>query len=392
MMKFTCNSSRLQKSISIVEKAISTRTSLPILENIFLELNGDQLTLRGNDLEIGIEHKIAVENAQGQGVTLVKAKTISSILSKLSKQSLDIEVTDDHKMILRAGKVDFDLLCTAPEEYPVFPSIEAGISFQVPAEKLMDYIRYTIFSVSFDETKQFLNGILIKAESDRVNFVTTDGYRLSLRQDTIDGLSQEFSSIVPYKAMNELSKIVPQLDLSASVSVTISENQSAFILGDFVLVSRVIKGQFPDYNKVLPKITEHTITIPRKAFMEACERASIIASSSNNVIRLTFGDSSVLIRASAPAMGDFREDVDFSRATGEGEVKIAFNVKLVLEAVRILESDDIQIEYSNGLSPCVVKAVNDDNYLYIIMPIRTSDFEQSEPARGSAREAEAVSG
>jgi DNA polymerase-3 subunit beta len=355
-----------------------------------MELRGNQLTFRGNDLEIGIEHKLTVESPSGDGVTLVKAKTIGSIISKLPRQTLEIEVTSDQKMIIHAGKVDFEILCSNPEDYPVFPSIESGIAFQIEPTKLMDYIRYTLFSASFDETKQFLNGVLVKSEAGSLSFVTTDGYRLSLRRDRIEGLTSDFSSIVPYKAMNELSKIVPQLETETPIRMTISENQCSFVVGDLVLVSRVIKGQFPDYNKVLPKTAEHHITVSRRAFLEACERASVIASSSNNVIRMNFGTSSILVRATAPSMGDFKEEIDFVRTSGEGDVRIAFNVKLVLEAVRILESDDIQVNYSNGLSPCVIKATNDDHYLYIIMPIRTSDFEQAEAPKAAAVESSPV--
>ena len=376
-MKFSCDSSTLQKGISIVEKAISPRTSLPVLENIFLELKEGQLKLRGNDLEIGIENIVPVSGSGDDGSILIKARTISSIISKLQNQALNFEVGTDNKMIIKAEKVDFDILCTQSEDYPVFPSVEQGTKLQVPIGALKDLIKHTVFSVAFDETKQFLNGILIKNESGKLVFVTTDGYRLSLKKHETSIPEEAFSVIVPYKAMNELNKIIGHIEEDKVVAITISENQISFSIGDFLLVSRVIKGQFPDYNQVLPKELEFSYSIPRKVFVDAAERASIIASASNNVVRLSFDEGTIVLRASAPSLGEFREEMDVTKSRGEGEVKIAFNVKLILDAVKILESDDVTLEFNSGLSPCVIRSRSDVDFTYIIMPIRTSDYSEN---------------
>lgn len=376
-MKFSCDSTTLQKGINIVEKAISPRTSLPVLENIFFELDNNQLKLRGNDLEIGIENVVPVSESGVKGSILIKARTISSIISKLQNQSLDIEVGDDNKMVIKADKVDFDILCTQSDDYPVFPSLEQGTKLQLSIGTLKDLIKHTIFSVSFDETKQFLNGILVKSEENSIVFVTTDGYRLSLKRYETVIPEEGFNVIVPYKAMNELNKIVGHIDENSMVDIVVSENQISFSVGNFILVSRVIKGQFPDYNQVLPKELEFSYSIPRKLFVDAAERASIIASASNNVVRLTFNEGAIVLRASAPSLGEFREEVDATKSRGEGEVKIAFNVKLILDAVKILESDDICLEFNSGLSPCVIRSQSDTDFTYIIMPIRTSDYSEA---------------
>ncbi|NBV41554.1 DNA polymerase III subunit beta, partial [bacterium] len=235
-------------------------------------------------------------------------------------------------------------------------------------------------AVSFDETKQFLNGILAKFESGVLNFVATDGYRLALKRLSVGSDGGDFSLIIPFKAMSELNKILVGFDDQKVVSFNVTESQVSFSVDDFLLISRVIKGQFPDFRQVMPKHSDNLFVVSRSAMINASERAFIIASVSNNVVRLTFTDHSLVIRANAASMGEFCEELDVKRNQGEGEVKIAFNVKLVLDGIRGIDSDDIRIEFNQGTAPCVVRSVNDEDYLYIVMPIRTSDFQDDSAA------------
>ncbi|MFC1771018.1 DNA polymerase III subunit beta [Candidatus Margulisiibacteriota bacterium] len=377
-MKFLCDSNNLQKSINIVEKAISQRTTLPALENIFLETRGNQLVLRGNDLEIGIEAKSEISNSSGDSSILVKAKTISSIVSKLQNQQISISVDERNKMDIKAEKVDFDILCSPSSDYPVFPSVQKGVGFSISVENFKKLIKYTVFSVSFDETKNFLNGILMDKENDRLSFVATDGYRLSLKTHEIDSIPNNFSAIVPYKAMNEWYRIMQNIDSKEILEVNVTDKQITFKLGDIIMVSRTIEGNFPDYRNVIPKETENGFIVSRRLLLDASERASIIASESNNVVRFNFTDAQLNIVANAATMGDFNEDLSLTRTKGSGEVKPAFNIRLVLDVLKVIEDDDIKLEFNNGLSPCLVKPVLDDDYTYIIMPIRTSEFIKEE--------------
>jgi len=376
-MQFSCSASQLQKAVGIVERAISQRTTLAVLENLYLELSGNRLKLRGNDLEIGIETSLFVESAGVDGSVLVRAKTFSSILSKIQADTLNVRVDVNSKIVIVANKVDFEILCTPVEDYPIFPAVESGISFTMSASVIQDLIRHTIFAVSFDETKQFLNGIFVKVESGSINFVATDGYRLALKRHTLDQSSVgDFSLIVPHKAVNELLKILGTLGDDAPIKLNVSESQIAFESERFLLVSRVIKGQFPDYRQVMPKHSDNLFSVSRHSLLNACDRATIIAATSNNVVRLNFSETSVLIKANAASLGDFKEEIDVSRLSGAGEVKIAFNVKLVLDGIRGISSDDIRLEFNQGVSPCVVRSAADEDYVYIVMPIRTNDFQE----------------
>lgn len=375
-MKFICNSNELMKRLSIVEKAISSRSSLPVLENVYFELENSILKLRGHDLELGIETTMPVQEGV-DGKCLIKAKTVSSIVSKFQNQTLVFDEENQMVKITADNRVDFNILGSLPDEYPVFPGLESGVKVSLPVEDIKQLIQHTIFAVSSDETKHFLNGILVKNEGEDLVFVATDGYRLSLRKHKLASIGSSFSVIIPYKAMNECLKVLQQAKSDDVFEMTLSENQVSFQLKDVLFVSRVIQGQFPDYNQVLPKETLNSFSVSRRAFLDACERASIIAFSSNNVIRLVFSDDHLTIHANAP-MGEFKESIQLSRLGGSGEARIAFNVRLILDSIKNLEMDDLRISFNNELSPCIVLPVSDLDYTYIIMPIRTSEYQARE--------------
>lgn len=373
-MKFNCSSQDLTKQVLIVEKAVSTRTTIPALKNMFLELNDDILTMRGNDLEIGIEVKLPVE-AEAEGIVLLQAKTMSSIVTRLSHGTVFFDKEYENKVVIKSDDVEFDLLNSPINDYPDFPDIESGIQIHLKVEEIQQLIRHTIFAISMDETKPFLKGALVKNESDSLFFVATDGYRLSLKSIPISMPDGDFSAIVPGKALNELGKILQGMPSDEDVTLNISENQVAFVLPNLLFISRVIEGQFPDYKLVLPTDMKYSFKMSRKLFLEACERASIIASESRNVIRLIFGEDSVLITANATTMGEFQESVGVERLLGDGESRIALDVKLILDSIKNLEMEYLELSFNSELSPCVIKPESDPSYTYILMPIRTAEYQ-----------------
>lgn len=375
-MQFTCKSDELRKSVALVEKAVSQKSSLPVLENIFLELKGTFLKLRGNNLEIGIENGFFIEDSSGDGCVLIKAKTLSGIISKLSDENVSISVDENQKLAIKGSQVDFDILGSNAQDYPVFPTIDEGTNLSLTVEELRDLIKHTIIAVSYDETKQFLNGIMIKNEQDKLLFVSTDGYRLALKHQTVPPIANEFNSIVPFKAVSELNRILQNQDSDKKVEIIISENQIVFKLDSFVLISRLIQGQFPDYKQVVPKTAENKFFINRQNFLAAAERAAIIATASNNVVRFVFDNEKLGIFANAKGLGDFKEEVVIKRESDSTDsVKIAFNVRLVLDVIKTLTDENIVLEFNNELSPCKISLENNDSFTYIIMPIRTTDYQ-----------------
>jgi DNA polymerase-3 subunit beta len=225
------------------------------------------------------------------------------------------------------------------------------------------------------KNKQFLNGIFIKNEGNTLRFVSTDGYRLSVKTTAIEPLSKEFSVIVPHKAVSELNRIIQNEDNDSCISINLSENQVAFQLNTFMLLTRVIQGQFPDYKQVIPNDSKNEFKVSRRALLAAAERSSIIAAASNNVVRLVFNDNLLNIMANAAGLGEFKEKVEVVSLKGNGDTKIAFNIRLMLDVLKTLECDEIIMKFNNELSPSRIEEVDNDEFIYIIMPIRTSDYQ-----------------
>ncbi len=374
-MKFKCKGNDLLKGLNIAEKAIPNRSSLPVLENVYLDVSKNQLTLLGNDLEIGIKHSMPIQNQEMEGKLLLKSKTLSNILSKLANEEITVEADDKNHVKIGTEKVEFDLLGQEAESYPTFPTLEQGNQFSVTCQELKELIKHTLYAVSFDETKQFLNGILFRVEDKSLSFIATDGYRLAIKKLMINQSIKDCNVIVPYKAMNELNKILQQKKPEDTVQVNLSENQVGFVMSDILILTRIIQGQFPDYKQVLPKETNNQYTIDRRSFSDALERGNVIASESNNVVRLGFDDSHLMLKANAISLGDFQESIDVARTTGSGSSNIAFNVKLLLDVVKIVEQSDLVIRFNDELSPCVIQTNESDSFYYIIMPIRTNEFQ-----------------
>ncbi len=377
MLKFQCLATDLQKAISIVEKSTPTRTTASILENIYISLRGNLLTLKGYDMELGIQYQLPIKKGDQDGEILVKAQTIASIIAKLPPKDITITVDDNHKMKITGEHIDFEISCLSINEYPTLPPIEQGQSIQIKVEDLKQLIARTIFSVSADDTRKFLNGVLAKSEENQLLFISTDGYRLSLKKKQIDPQTTNTEVIIPSKAIQEIQKIISGLDSQQKIEIIISSHQVVVLMPSILIITRVLDGKFPDYKQLIPPKYDFSFQIPRKKFLEACERAHIVASFSHNVVRLNFTKQSLEIRANAQAFGDFFEEIQVNRLSGQDDIRVSFNVKLVIDALKNTDSDDIRLNLNHGASPCLFEPISGGDYFYVVMPIRTNDFQQA---------------
>jgi DNA polymerase-3 subunit beta len=381
-MKFSIDRSEFTLGVNTVCKAISSRTTLPILENLYLAIQNNQIVMRGNDLELGIAYvlPIKLEDHQAPSGVLLKANTLNEILSKLNSDTVDIDLNELLKCNIKSSAIDFDIHGISVDEYPQFPTIEKNIQFDIDSSILLDLIKHTIFSVSYDETKQFLNGIKIECKGNQCDFISTDGFRLSLKYEQFEKELPEFSCIVPFKTMHELSKILT-LVKSESVQLFLSERQISFKVGAATIISRLINGRFPDYKQVMPKNTLFEYKISRQLLLSAAERANIIASHSNFVAKFKFTETLLTISASNAKLGDYNEQLDVNRHLGDRDITVSFNIKLLQEALKIIDQQDVIFEINSELSPCVIKPVGDQTYTHILMPIRMSEFSNENDAK-----------
>jgi DNA polymerase III subunit beta len=371
-MEFKCVKSDLHNAIQIAEKAVAVRSTLPIIGNILLEASGKGLKLSSNDLELGIEMLIDANIVQ-EGAILAPAKTLSSIISKLSDGEVTFKVDKNKTITIISNRSKFNIHGLPTDDFPMVHRLEKGVTIQLSAESLKEMIRQTIIAVSMDEVKQFLNGVLVEKEKNELRFVATDGFRLAKKTIVLQGSSSEsISVIIPSRALQEVSKILQQIDYQGEVTIVISREQVAFEIGNIYFISRLIQGQFPDYKQVIPKETKTKVILARKDLQESAERASIIASASANIIKLEMVDDKLLITANTSSVGNVSELVDMKK---EGEIvqPIAFNVRLILDVIKNIDEDNIIISLNSPLSPGVITPKENRDYTYVLMPIRTAE-------------------
>lgn len=373
-MQVLCIKSELQKSVQMTEKAAAVRSTLPVISNLLIETNKNLLTLTGYDLEVGIRVSINA-SVKKAGAFLVPAKTFLNIVSKLDEGEVELTLESKGNLKISNRKSVFNIHTLTPDEFPKLPEIKGAKLFQVGARGLLEIIKQTFFAVSQDESKQVLNGIFIQLQQNHLSAVATDGYRLAKKNYTLEqNFSDQSQMIVPAKAVSELSRVLS--DEEHPVKIEFSKEYISFHFENgsenIYLISKLIPGQFPDYKQVIPTETHAKVAVNRKELMAASERSAIIASASANIIHLEVVEGQVHITANTPEVGTSSELLPAS-IQGEFSEMIAFNVRLLLDALKIIDEDEVVLELSGKLAPGVLRPKMGKDYLYVVMPIRTAE-------------------
>jgi len=365
-MKFLCKRSDLSHGVQTVLNAVSTRNTLPILANILFEAEDNTLRLTTTDLEVSIKCQIPAEVLDSGSIT-IPAKRLSEIVRELPDSDITVSVNDNSLVTLVCEKSIFKINGLPKDDYPVLPKVKNEKGFNLAKRSLQDMIKKTIFSVSTDETRYVLNGVLFTVEDDVMRMVSTDGHRLALiRQKLEKSPTQKFNYIVPAKALQELNKI---LDDEGEINIQLNENQIIFSNDEVVLMSRLIDGQFPNYNQVIPKQSDKTITCDTNLLLSATRRVSLMASDKSSSVKYTISNNKLVITANTPEVGEAQEEMDIAY-TGEN-ISVAFNAKYVLDVLKNIGTDACVIELTTSLNPGVFKPHNEEqNYLCIVMPMR----------------------
>ena len=378
-MFFKCNAGVLANAVQIAERGVSQRTTLPVLGNILFEVTGKQLKISSNSLDLGIQIFIDVKDAK-PGKVLAPAKMISSITSKLPDGDLTFETGSNDHIRLEVGSSKFLVHGLAATDFPELIHPKQAVSLDIPSETLLSMIKQTAFAVSSDESKPFLNGILFDLNGSEIRLVSTDGYRLALRSELFSS-PVPLKAIVPTRTVNEVLKLLSSYPDEETVQVEVSADLIQFRIAQITVLSRVIQGQFPDYQMVIPSQSDTKVSLPRRVFLDAAERCAVVASSSNNILMIELSGDHLLLSANSPEVGDANEMVNVE-VQGTNRTKIAFNVRLLLDVLKNIPEGDVQMELSRKLAPGVLRPKGfERNYLYIIMPIKTSEPVESDSVK-----------
>ncbi|WP_249872264.1 DNA polymerase III subunit beta [Oceanobacillus saliphilus] len=377
-MKFIIQRDRLIAGVQDVMKAISSRTVIPILTGMKIDAKQHGITLTGSDSDISIESYIPAEEDGAvhveqieEGTIVLHAKYFPDIVRKLPEKTVSIEVDSNLKVTIKSGKAEFNLNGQDAEEYPHLPKLETENSFEMPIDLLKSMIKQTVFAVSTMETRPILTGVNLKLASNVLTFTATDSHRLSKREVPVTDATMEIQQVVvPGKSLNELYKILD--DSEETVEISVTNNQILFRTKHLNFLSRLLDGNYPETSRLIPEQSKTKIQVKTKELLSTIDRASLLAKEErNNVVRLsTQGDSVIEISSNSPEVGNVVEEIIVEDIQGE-ELKISFSSKYMIDALKAIEYDEVIIEFTGAMRPFIIRPLNENSILQLILPVRT---------------------
>ena len=366
-MKFFCKKTDLSEAISIVIKAINRNSTVKILDGILIETGENKIKLTGYDLETGIEAEV-IADIKEEGSVVVESKIFNDIIRKLPDENIDIKVDDKFQLSINSGSVNFNIKGLDGEPYPKIPSIDTDNKIVVGQKILKNMINHTSFAVSTDSTRAKLTGINFISDGKSLSLVAIDGFRMALNREDMGDDFPTMNYIIPGKSMNELSKILSDND--SEVVVYHSSNQILFDLGDVRLISRLIQGDFVNFESIIVKNPKTVMHISRKNLMDSIDRAALLIMTDERrcPVSLQMPDNTTLVVSANTETGDHKEDIDI---TVEGElIDIDFNSKYFIDDLKNIDDDDIKIEFNGSNGPCIITPTEGNKFIYLILPIR----------------------
>lgn len=372
-MKFVCEKEKLIKAINSVIKGVSLRTTMPVLEGILIQTNNQEVKLTTYDLELGIEYIIEC-NVKEQGNTVVNATMFSEIIRKLPDSEINIKLNEKDLLVIECEGSLYKLSTMNPLEFPELPTIDIENSVELEQNTLKNMIRKTIFAVSVEENRPIFTGCLFEIINNKINVVAVDGFRLGLKSNFLEKSSNNFNAVIPGKTLNEVNKIIS--DSFDKIKMSVSKNQALFEMENCKVVTRLLDGEFLKYENVIPKTWETRIRVNKKDLQECFERISLISMSSiekerKYPVKFSIEIGKVVISCTNQA-GDAKEEILVS--TEGKNVEAGFNPKYFLDALKVIDDDEIFIDLGTSISPCIIRPIDENNsYLYMILPIKIQD-------------------
>lgn len=374
-MKVSCLQENLAEGLSIVGRAVSPRSTLPVLGNVLLATDGGRLKLSATDLEVGINCWIGAK-VEEEGATTVPARTFVDLINALPPGQVDLElIVRTQTLNLRAARSEANIKGIDAQEFPIVtvPDEDAeGIHIQPTV--LRSAIEQVAFAAATDESRPILTGVLAQFENEQLTLAAADGFRLSVRTVSLpNAVSEPFSIIIPAQALTELRRVSGEQEEPVVIHVTPERNQVIFELTDVVVVSQLIDGNFPDYRQIIPRDrTTHTV-LDTAPFLKACKMAQIFARDAANISRIQVDPGSELepgrLRVSATS-AETGEDVSEIDASVEGEaLEIAFNVNYLIDMLSVTNSSQVALDTTSSSSPGVIRPVGEDGFTHVIMPM-----------------------
>ncbi len=368
-MKLTIGKEEFITGLLSVQNVVSTRTTLPILSNVLLVAAGDRLTLTATDLDVTISKKVDAK-VEKEGSFTIPVKKLLSIAREVGGKQIELEV-ENKQCSIKSGTSAYRVNGLPAEEFPPIPDFSGQTTIQMSQVRVKTMLRRTSFAVSTDENRYVLNGLYLSFKENKLTMVATDGRRLALAEEEVELPNDNpLEVIVPTKAIQELSRLLGD---EGDVEIQITENQVSFGQKEkkgigSLIISKLVEGAYPNYKQVIPSESKHRVTLDKDELFHALRRAEIMTSEKANSVKLTFSENNLTFTANSPEVGESRETMAIKY--GGEETSIAFNPQFFIDPLKALEEEEVHFEFTDQLSPGVVKV--NHPFLYVIMPMRTS--------------------
>lgn len=378
-MKLSCLQENLDRGLNIVSRAVPAKSTLPALSNVLMSSDQGRLKLAATNLEVAISCWIGAK-IEEEGSITVPATLLAEFVRSLPNDKIDLSLNSRTRTVnLRCARFEANIKGIDAEEFPSLPSIGEGMRISLDAGLLHDAIAQVAFAAATDDSRPVLTGVLVTLSGDKMTLVAADGFRMAMKTAVLESpVAEEATVIVPARALRELGRIIADGEEPVEVSITPNRNQVLFRQGNVELVSRLIEGQFPPYERIIPPSTENRVVVSTGEFLNANRTTAIFARDNANIVRLQFtpGEEGLTpgkltLSATSAEVGDNVGEID-AAITGQPS-PIAFNSRYLDELLKVLEkSSQLSLEIASPSSPGAFRPVGDDGYLHIIMPMHTN--------------------
>jgi DNA polymerase III subunit beta len=377
-VKLSCLQENLSKGLSIVGRAVASRSSLPVLSNVLLSTDEGRLRLAATNLEIGINCWVGAK-IEEDGATTVPARLLTDFVNSLPAGQIDMDLSvRTQSLNARCAQFEANIKGIDAQEFPVVPTAEGNDGYiELQADALRQMISRVVFAAATDESRPILTGVLATFEGDRLTMAAADGYRLSVQSTKlVKPVTEKLEVIIPSRALAELARISADQEDPIRVMVTPGRNQVLFHMRDVDLVTQLIEGNFPDYRQIIPSAFTCRTVIDVQSFLKATRVSHLFARDAANIVRLemTPGDDltpgRLTLAATSNELGDNVGQLD---ATVDGEpMEIAFNAKYLIDVLSVLDAAQVALETSSASSPGVLRVVGEEDFVHVIMPMHLS--------------------
>jgi len=364
-MKFRISKEAFLDGLQKVQHVVSSRTTLPILSNVLIVAKDGRIQFTTTDLDVGITGSVEAQ-IDKEGATTLPAKRLVSIVRELPTSEIEVSIDAKNHASIRSGPAFFKIIGLSEAEFPPLPNFLGSKEFRIPQQVMRDGLRKTSYAISSDETRYVLNGIFASFREGKMTLVATDGRRLAMVDSDLEfPASHETDVIIPTKAVQELQRLLGD---SGDVIVNLTGNQVSFVIGDSLLVSKLIDGNYPNYRQVIPGDAIERVVIGREALLETARRVSLLSSDKSNSVKLVFSENQIEVTANSPDVGEAQESMD---VIYQGKpMQIAFNPEFLMAPLRALETNDVYLDLIDEMSPGVLRI--EGSFLYVLMPMRVT--------------------